>query len=464
MAAHGLFFAPMYDLTGVGDFRSGRCPGLTSVVFLAVVSTGCNNPGITSMTPFRDGGSAIDAGQDAGLDTGPEVDGGTETDGGPNLVGRPELRGVWITRFAFNTAADLEGIIDRAAAAGFNAVFLQVRGAGDAFYRSSHEPWSQQLTGTLGRDPGWDPLEVGVARAHGHGMELHAYFNALSGWPAGSLPARAEGTVQHMLYDHPDWKAVNEIGVTPDEEYVWITPASTAARAHIVATAEELLERYAVDGLHLDRIRTAGPEYSYDPATRAAWETARAGSPSLTLDDFVPGHMTESINALVAELYAAIGRARPAVKLSAAVWGIYTRASPGSCTGATSQGLDYYQDSLAWASRGTIDALVPMMYWPMAPGRCTDWARLLAVFMGARADRHIWAGMHALNLSDGSRWDFPGVVERIEHARTVGAQGTVVFASTYLDRETNGWLGYTEFAGGPGPFAEPGHVPPMPWK
>lgn len=368
-----------------------------------------------------------------------------------------ELRGVWITRFAYSNQATLEGIIDRAAAANFNAVFVQIRGEGDAYYHSTHEPWSRTLTGTFGRDPGWDPLQVAIDRAHSQGMELHAYFNVFSGWAVGALPIRqAEGPVQHPLVVHPEWTAVDANGRASTSEYVWITPGDPAARAHIVATATELLQNYEVDGLHLDRIRTSGPGFSYDAATRAAYDAAHAADPSLTLASFVPNYMTESVNQMVAELYDAIAQTRPNVKLSAAVWGIHNRAVLGSCTGGVSQGrFDYYQDSIEWVRRGTIDALVPMMYWPLNAPRCTDWARLLNVFLNAQADRQIWAGMHALDITvTPNRWDPDGMKNRIAHARNVGAAGTVVFASTYVD-SNQGWGIFPGTAAAPGPYADP---------
>lgn len=365
-----------------------------------------------------------------------------------------ELRGVWITRFAYSTRAGLEAIIDRAASANMNAVFIQIRGEGDAYYRSSHEPWARRLTGVLGRDPGWDPLQVALDRGRMHGMEVHAYFNVLSAWSASQPLPAAEGTVQHALYTHPEWLAVDSTGQNRDSEYRWFSPGIPAARAHIVATARELLERYDVDGLHLDRIRTAGADYSHDAVTQAAFDAARALDPQLTWGDF----MRTQVNAMVAELYAAAGEVRPRVKLSASVWGIY-RPLPG-CN--TSQGYaNYYQDSRAWLAAGTMDALVPMIYWPIEPGACTDWATLLDGFMAARADRHIWAGMHAL---DDSAWDFAAITSRITYARTTGAQGTVVFASTYLDQDTSRWTDYVGEASAPGPFAAPSPTPRMTWK
>ncbi len=399
------------------------------------------------------GACAAPPGDDPGVDAATvDLDAATVEPDAAEPAG--ELRGVWITRFAYSTRAGLEAIIDRAASANMNAVFIQIRGEGDAYYRSTREPWARRLTGVLGRDPGWDPLQVALDRGRMHGMEVHAYFNVLSAWSASQPLPAAEGSVQHALYAHPEWLAVDSTGQNRDSEYRWFSPGIPAARAHIVATARELLERYDVDGLHLDRIRTAGADYSHDAVTQAAFDAARALDPQLTWGDF----MRTQVNTMVAELYAAAEEVRPRVKLSASVWGIY-RPLPG-CN--TSQGYaNYYQDSRAWLAAGTMDALVPMIYWPIEPGACTDWATLLDGFMAARADRHIWAGMHAL---DDGGWDFAAITSRITYARATGAQGTVVFASTYLDQDTSRWTDYVGEPPAPGPFAAPSPTPRMSWK
>jgi uncharacterized lipoprotein YddW (UPF0748 family) len=380
-------------------------------------------------------------------------DAGSSADAAPEPP-TGELRGVWITRFAFTDQADLEAIIDRAAAANFNAVFVQIRGNGDAYYASNLEPWAQRLTGVLGRDPGWDPLQVAIDRARQHGMELHAYFNVFPAWTAAGAVATAEGPRQLALLDHPDWLAIDSSGESRDGEYRWLSPGNPAVRAHVAAVARDLLERYDVDGLHLDRIRTAGSDYSRDAVTLAAYQAAQDAEPDLTWGDF----MREQVNQMVADLYTAIAETRPRVRLSAAVWGIY-EPLPG-CN--TSQGHGgYYQDSLAWLDRGTIDAIVPMMYWPIEPGACTDWATLLDGFVAERGGRHVWAGMHAL---DDGGWDFDQVRGRIEYARAAGAQGSVVFASTYLDADVARWSDYPGTEAAPGPFFQLDTPPAMPWK
>jgi uncharacterized lipoprotein YddW (UPF0748 family) len=372
---------------------------------------------------------------------------GDPPDAPPMLVG--EMRGVWITRYAYNDAAMLEGIIDRAAGANFNAVFVQIRGEGDAFYQSTLEPWARKLTGVLGRDPGWDPLQVAIDRARMHGIEIHAYFNALSAWPATSEVAQAEGPVQHALYEHPDWLAVDSSGTNTSTEYRWFSPGNPAVRAHVVAVARDLLSRYDVDGLHLDRIRTPGPDYSRDATTVAAYEAALVTEPTLAWDDF----MRRQIDVLVSDLDAAVAELRPDAQLSASVWGIYERL-PG-CSTSWGYG-QYYQDSIGWMESGAIDAIAPMMYWPIEPGACTDWATLLDGFVARRGQAQVWAGMHAL---DDNAWAFDQVAGRIDYARTGGAQGVMVFASTYLDQGADRWAAFPGTPPAPGPFAEPSPTP-----
>ena len=365
-----------------------------------------------------------------------------------------ELRGVWITRFAYNSKASLEAIIDRAAAAHFNAVFVQIRAEGDAYYKSSVEPWAARLSGVLGRDPGWDPLQTAIDRAHMHGMELHAYFNVFSAWSASTTIPTAEGSVQHALITHPEWLAVDSTNTNRDTEYRWFAHGNPAVRAHIVSAVQDLATKYEIDGLHLDRIRTPGPDYSRDAATTAAYNSAKAANPSLTWAEF----MRAQISTMVAEIHDALATVRPDAKLSASVWGIYTPLP--NCS--TSQGFgQFHQDSRGWLAAGKMDALAPMIYWPIDPGSCTDWATLLDGFLDADAGRQIWAGMHAL---DNSAWDFSKVQSRIDRARVAGAAGTMLFASSYLDQGTGRWEAFVGTSEVPGPYAEVAIPPSMSWK
>jgi uncharacterized lipoprotein YddW (UPF0748 family) len=118
---------------------------------------------------------------------------------------------------------ELRAILDRAADLGLNAVLLQVRPAGDALYASPYEPWSEYLTGAMGRapDPFYDPLEFAVEEAHRRGLELHAWFNPFRArHPSAKSPASADhisrarpGLVHRygaqLWMDPSDWRREN---------------------------------------------------------------------------------------------------------------------------------------------------------------------------------------------------------------------------------------------------------------
>ena len=103
-----------------------------------------------------------------------------------------EFRGAWISVVASQPGlavqtrpqvaqqkAELIALLDRAAQINFNAVIFQVRPSCDALYASPIEPWSERLTGTMGRapQPFYDPLAFAIQEAHKRGLELHAWFN-----------------------------------------------------------------------------------------------------------------------------------------------------------------------------------------------------------------------------------------------------------------------------------------------
>jgi subtilase family serine protease len=109
-----------------------------------------------------------------------------------NFVTTVERRAVWVTRYDWTRlgktpAPDaIDQMVQKVAAAGFNTIFFQVRGAGDSYYTPGLEPWAARGTGpawaTLGQDPGWDPLDRLLTKAHAAGIEVHAYINVYSVW------------------------------------------------------------------------------------------------------------------------------------------------------------------------------------------------------------------------------------------------------------------------------------------
>ena len=95
-----------------------------------------------------------------------------------------EFRGAWVatvanidwpSRKTLSTQeqkTELLAILDRAVHLKLNAIIFQVRPACDALYASRIEPWSEYLTGTMGKapEPFYDPLAFAIEEAHKRGL------------------------------------------------------------------------------------------------------------------------------------------------------------------------------------------------------------------------------------------------------------------------------------------------------
>jgi uncharacterized lipoprotein YddW (UPF0748 family) len=366
-----------------------------------------------------------------------------------------EARALWVNRFEWGATlgpvggtAKIVEILDRAKAANFNIVYLQVRGEADAYYRSEIEPCTFRLCGTLGNgQPGWDPLEVAVREAHARGIQLHAWLNAFTAWssPASGTAAycarvveSAPGAPRHVLKEHPEWVVVSNTGVvgtcvnSTAVEYIYLSPGIPEVRTHLARVAADIARRYDVDGIHLDRIRYPGNTWSYDAPSLAAFRELTGRAPTSTADPAWQQFRRDQVTAAVRETrdsLAAVGRR---VALSAAVWPIYQDLWRWNSSQGYSQ---YYQDPSGWTAAGYLDVAVPMLYPPTAastnynikPVYCqfTDWACLVDDHLAriAPSGRHVYAGVGANRTPD-------ELHRQIAAGRAKGVQGFSVYAWT----------------------------------
>jgi uncharacterized lipoprotein YddW (UPF0748 family) len=368
-----------------------------------------------------------------------------------------EARALWVSRFEYGSAQQIARIMAIAARANFNIVYFQVRGAGDAFYRSDIEPCAVLLCGRLGGVPRYDPLDVAVREAHRHGLQLHAWLNALPGFPAGasracgSLGESDPGQPRHILREHPEYVMRDRSGrplpCPNSEEYLWMSPAYGEVRSRLARVAADVARRYAVDGIHLDRIRYPGTEWSYDHASLGAF-----GSPASDPDGW-NAFRASLISATVRETFDSVQAARPDVVLSAAVWGVYEDRWRWHTTSGARQ---LFQDPQAWAREGYLDVAVPMTYFRIRDDYCSraDWACLLddhVARIQEQSGRHVYIGIDA---SKGAA----EAVRQIERARQRGAAGIAVYSFSAAD-SVELWSLLER-----GVFSRPAPVPGMPWR
>ena len=362
-----------------------------------------------------------------------------------------EGRALWVPRWSYKTAADVRTIVSKAASANFNILLFQVRGNGDAYYSSVYEPWSDRLTGSLGRYPGWDPLALAIQEAHAAGLQLHAYVNVYPSWLGVTPPSSS--TPQHMFqrfnaqYGNQwvQWdRNHNPMGL--NEQYLAANPAHPAVTEHVVAVCRDIVMNYDVDGLHLDYVRYSGPHFSYDPVSDRLFQAQEGGDRG----DWQRAQVSE----LVGRIYDEVLPLRPGMALSAAVWPIYKDkwgwVTYGSTTYAGYGG--YFQDSRGWLKSGTMDFIAPMLYGTAVMNSRDRFNTLVADFMVESYGRQVYAGIHADYAS------FSEIEARINMARRAGCQGQAIFAYSVVDGK-----GYwDEFRAGP--YAQPAKVPAMPWK
>ena len=361
----------------------------------------------------------------------------------------PEARALWVTRWDYSNPEDIQEVVNRAANANFNIIFFQVRGQADAYYHSNYEPWAERLTGTLGRDPGWDPLATAVELAHAAGLELHAWVNIYPAWLGESPPPST--TPEHMynffneLYGD-NWVQWDDQGqpMQLNTYYLWASPGHEAVPEHIVQVCEDIVANYDVDGLHLDRVRYYRPEYSHDPVSRARFADAKTTDPELTWEEWQRSQVTS----LVGSVYEAIS-SKPDLMLTAAVWPIY-QDQWGWITWDGYSG--YYQDSQGWMEAEVIDGIAPMLYTITVQDYPDRFDVLVRDFVSHANGRHVWPGITADYDSFDEIWS------RIEMARQAGAAGQAIFSYSYINQRDY----WDEFRNGP--YAVPAEVPPASWK
>lgn len=298
-----------------------------------------------------------------------------------------QMRGAWVssvynldyparaTADAATLRREADDILDRAAAMGLNAIFLQVRPTADALYDSDIFPWSHWLTGTQGTAPSgsFDPLAYWVEGAHARGLELHAWINPYR----VTRDKNWDGvTADNPAKLHPDW-----VVAYTDGNY-YFDPGLPEVRELVVQGAEEIVRKYDVDGIHLD-------DYFYPGADFDDADTyARYGGGFTALADW----RRDNVNQLVALLDSRLHALDPALSFGispAGVWANKTTDARGSDTrGGNESYVRAYADSLAWIEAGTVDYIIPQIYWEIGHS-LADFATLTEWWRGAVRDSDV---------------------------------------------------------------------------
>ncbi|MFJ1648643.1 glycoside hydrolase family 10 protein [Streptomyces sp. NPDC088258] len=354
---------------------------------------------------------------------------------GPSGAPRPGLRGMWIATVANRdwpskaglTAAaqrtELLGHLDTAVERGLNAVVLQVRPTADALWPSPHEPWAQCLTGTQGKDPGWDPLGTAVREAHARGLELHAWFNPYR-VANHTDPARLVAT--HPARVHPEW-------TVPYGGKLYYNPGLPEVRAFVQKAMLDAVERYAVDAVHWDDYFYPYPVAGQTFDDAAAYRRHGSGFSSKA------AWRRDNIDRLVRETGERIKKTKPDVRFGISPFGVWRNAATDPLGSDTRGGVqtydDLYADTRAWVRKGWVDHIVPQLYWSIGDAAC-DYAKLLrwwdGVVRGTGVDLYVGEALYkAGDPAQPAAWQDPAELSRhLTLAREyAGVRGHCYFAA-----------------------------------
>ena len=250
---------------------------------------------------------------------------------------------------------ELIAILDKSVELRLNAVVLQVRPACDAFYESKYEPWSEYLTGEMGKPPQpyYDPLTFAITEAHKRGLELHAWFNPYRAKVLGSKSAVA---TNHISKTHPEL-------VRKYVKYLWLDPGEPQVQQHSINVIMDVVKRYDVDGIHFD-------DYFYpyrdndthgkplDFPDERSWDRYKKSGGKLNRGDW----RRENVNTFVERLYSEIKKEKSWVKFGISPFGIWKPGVPKGTKGYDAHGI-LYADSVRWLTNGWVDYFAPQLYW-----------------------------------------------------------------------------------------------------
>lgn len=263
-----------------------------------------------------------------------------------------------------------------------NAVIFQVRPACDAVYRSEIEPWSEYLTGQMGKSQPFDPLEFMVAEAHKRGILVHAWFN----------PYRAYHPSAKTMSDDHISKRRPEI-VRTYGKHLWLDPTDPEAQKYSLSVITDVVRRYDIDGVHFDDYfypyiekDAAGKDIEFPD--HANWEKYQASGGKMGRGDWRRSH----VNAFIESVGRETKKIKPHVTYGISPFGIWKPMPERQIVGFNAyEGL--YADARKWLQDGTVDYLVPQLYWETGRPNLSfpvlfEWWKEQNV-----KKRHVWPGL-----------------------------------------------------------------------
>jgi uncharacterized lipoprotein YddW (UPF0748 family) len=383
--------------------------------------------------------------------------------------GSLSFRAFWVDSYhpGLINRVEITKMISDVRAANGNAIFVEVRKRGDAYYESKHEAKAK------GIDPKYDPLADIIAQAHDtrHGprIEVHAWMIT---YPVWNGKAGSPSDSNHPYLKHSDWLGQDARGNTYDGRYFSFDPGHPAAQKYLFEVAMDIVSHYNVDGLQLDYIHYSGKDWGYNPKAVKRFNDRfqRKGQPSPSDPEWMQ-FRRDQVTSLLRKVYLSVNDLKPKVKVSAAT--ITWPPPPANEEEWLKKSAAYnnvFQDWRSWMMEGILDINLPMVY---SPHDQVGYHRLYSTWVEFakehRYNRHvvISPGLYMNSVA--------GATAQIREALAPGksgkgAEGVCLYSyASYStdpiapDEFFHG-LSHSGTNGEPAPFPKPVSTPEMPWK
>ncbi|MDH7602385.1 MAG: family 10 glycosylhydrolase [Armatimonadota bacterium] len=348
----------------------------------------------------------------------------------PPATKTPQIRAIWVARWDITSPEDCRTLVRLAKQYGFNTLVVQVRGRGDALYKSAYEPRCEFLKD---QPPDFDPLGTILEEAKPAGIAVHAWINANYTWDSETPPSSPE----HIVNKHPDWLMRDEgnrlvMKAGEDVEGAYTCPSNDEFRDFLKNVYLDVATHYDVDGVHFDFIRYPSPRFCYcDRCLRLFQERMderitpeRRKELANTQDRLAytrafprewDKFRREQITKLVYCIYDAVKAAQPKMIVSAAVFPDYSDAFSRR-----------FQDWKKWLKDDKLDMLFPMSYVKSTERL----AELVEDAIRSSSGKPVVAGIGAWQITP------EDAVDQITKASELGAVGYCLFSYSITKKGT----------------------------
>jgi uncharacterized lipoprotein YddW (UPF0748 family) len=324
--------------------------------------------------------------------------------------------------------AELLQILELAKSLRLNAIVFQVRPQCDALYRSDIEPWSEFLTGEMGKAQSFDPLAFIVSEAHKRGILVHAWFN-----PYRALhPAAKSVSDNHISKRRPD--LVRQYG-----KYLWLDPGDPEVRRYSLSVVRDVVRRYDVDGVHFDDYFYPYPEKDAAGARiefpdDRNWQQYKNGGGKLSRDDWRRRNVDDFIKSVGRE----VKRIKPRVLYGVSPFGIWQPVPEKGIAGFNAY-AELYADAGKWLRDGTVDYLAPQLYWETA--RTGQSFPVLLEWWKSQniKGRHIWVGIAPYRIGSNENFTAGEIADQIRLTKNSPlTRGAIHFSLKSLRNDLGG--------------------------